>query len=503
MATAEQLAQYKKNALDTANKIGAALDNVVANRPTPPINSAGQSSAASTSMGAPKLTPPPTGSPSIPTGAPNMNKPPVPPIPNLNSNQTNYVNKNYGSANNYVQSQIDRYQNAAASGDRDLYTRVQTDANRLGYQLPNVPLNQNGIKSTDPNTGLPTWIGAGVNQEVQAQIDALMGQQQAAQQAAQFGVNQNQQFLQQQLAALAAQQAVDTQGAQDLQNRRGGFYSGGLDYQLGSIGSAYANQRGQLGSEIASRNQQLLDQYGTQANTIAQQIAGLQSNRPQLVNEAINNYLTQQAQLTGNYLGNRTLEGQAQDYSQKADNRNYNRDVIESDRNFNFQQQQFSYQQARDKIADKQYQQKFDEDVRRFGLEFALNSAVQNRQLNQADARISLDRQQFGASQYNQGVNQLIDIWRTSGVAPQGIPGVKAGTPYTGQQQLPQNNAPDLSELGRYFDGIAQRDSDTGQVTNPDALENAILNSAVSDYDAYQLYNRYGLKWDGPVPSPN
>lgn len=192
--------------------------------------------------------------------------------------------------------------------------------------------------------------------------------------------------------------------------------------------------------------------------------------------------------------GIRTLAGQAQDYSQQADTRN-----------FEFQQEQFSYQQARDKIADQRYKQEFDEDIRRFGLDYALNRQVQLGQLSQADARIALERQQLGNSQYNQGINNLLDVWRTSGVAPRGLEslGVQAGTPYTGQQQLPQNNAPDLNELGRYFDGVVQRDPDTGQISNPDVLENAILNSAVSDYDAYQLYNRYGLKWDGPVPSPN
>lgn len=56
--------------------------------------------------------------------------------------------------------------------------------------------------------------------------------------------------------------------------------------------------------------------------------------------------------------------------------------------------EQFAYQQARDAIADKQYQQKFDEDVRQFGLSFALQQAQLAGQLaNQgADNSIARDR---------------------------------------------------------------------------------------------------------------
>lgn len=54
--------------------------------------------------------------------------------------------------------------------------------------------------------------------------------------------------------------------------------------------------------------------------------------------------------------------------------------------------EQFAYQQARDAIADKQYQQKFDEDVRQFGLNYALQQAQVAGQLANQGADNSLAR---------------------------------------------------------------------------------------------------------------
>jgi len=66
----------------------------------------------------------------------------------------------------------------------------------------------------------------------------------------------------------------------------------------------------------------------------------------------------------------RTMQGQQLDNQQKQQGWENN-----------FNQSQFDYQKARDLIADKQYQQQFDEDNRRFGLNFALDKAYKNGQL--------------------------------------------------------------------------------------------------------------------------
>ncbi len=237
--------------------------------------------------------------------------------PSMNSTQNNYLDKNFGGADHYIQSQIDRYNDAQKTGNTGLVNNITAESQKLGYQIPQSQTTPtDSSQSIDPNTGLPSWIGADIKNDVQSQIDSLNGQQTAAQMAAQYGINQNNAGLAEQLQGLKSAEAVDNQGAQELQNRRGGFYSGGLDFQLGNIGSAYANQRGQLSREVSARNQQLLDQYGNQANTIATQIKDLQTSQPDLIREKLNAYIEKQADLTGKYLGNDTMALQNQDFNQ-------------------------------------------------------------------------------------------------------------------------------------------------------------------------------------------
>jgi len=93
--------------------------------------------------------------------------------------------------------------------------------------------------------------------------------------------------------------------------------------------------------------------------------------------------------------------------------RNFDRGVFENDRNFDrqVQQDQLSqenleyereYREARDQIEDERYKQKFDEDVRRFGLDYAMREAAQANQFAnaaadnaRANAQLDLQRQRF------------------------------------------------------------------------------------------------------------
>jgi hypothetical protein len=61
--------------------------------------------------------------------------------------------------------------------------------------------------------------------------------------------------------------------------------------------------------------------------------------------------------------------------------------------------QQFQYQQLRDQIADEQWKQKFDEDVRRFGLQQALDEQIRLGGLDLDRARLALQRAQFDADE--------------------------------------------------------------------------------------------------------
>lgn len=163
--------------------------------------------------------------------------------------------------------------------------------------------------------GSPGYGETEAKNEINAQIEALRAQQASQKSALDYQTGLNNQYLSEQLEGLGQAEAVAGDSAQQLQNRRGGFYSGGLDYQMGGIQREYAGARSALSRDIATRNQQLLDQYGTQANQIASQIQQLQTTAPQIIRDRITEYKQREAVLTGDYNGARTLAGQAQDNS--------------------------------------------------------------------------------------------------------------------------------------------------------------------------------------------
>lgn len=56
----------------------------------------------------------------------------------------------------------------------------------------------------------------------------------------------------------------------------------------------------------------------------------------------------------------------------------------------NFQAEQFAYQKVRDAISDQQWRMKFDEDVRQFGLSYALSQLQENNQQAYREAQLAL-----------------------------------------------------------------------------------------------------------------
>ena len=87
--------------------------------------------------------------------------------------------------------------------------------------------------------------------------------------------------------------------------------------------------------------------------------------------------------------GIRTLSGQQLDLQKQ--NQQFNQDQQKWQNNF--QNEQFAYQKARDAIADQQWQQKFDEDVRQYGLTYGLQmlSRQDDQSYRQATLALSQD----------------------------------------------------------------------------------------------------------------
>jgi len=147
--------------------------------------------------------------------------------------------------------------------------------------------------------------------------------------------------------------------------------------------------------------------------------------------------------------------------------------------------QTFAYQKVRDSVADSQWQTQFDEDTRRFGLNYALDQLVTNNQITQseadsarANAQLELQQDQFayGMAQDQQAANQ--------------------------GQTAESYNQSYLSGVAQYADVLDQYGKSTGQkkLSNPDDVKRAILTSELSEYEQYRLYQLYGFGWSGDVP---
>jgi hypothetical protein len=203
--------------------------------------------------------------------------------------------------------------------------------------------------------------------------------------------------------AYANRNAADVVNAQNVQKLREAMANMGLsssgDSITGQIGLATARQGAM--NDINQGEQNTLKDVSERRALINNNAAGDESALINQLNAAKANMLLNQfnadrsygldvAGLTG-YLGNqRTMQGQQFDYNQATDQRNFDYNKSVDDRNFN-------YQQARDAIGDERYKEEFDEDMRRFGLNYALDRQVQLGNLSINQAQLALSRSNSAA----------------------------------------------------------------------------------------------------------
>lgn len=129
-------------------------------------------------------------------------------------------------------------------------------------------------------------------------------------------------------------------------------------------------------------------------------------------------------------------------------------------------------------------------------------STLQARQIlnSMANANASNARAAASSSRAadNDQFNRLMDIWRATGVAPEGIDNVAPGTPWNGSGGtggLPTVN------LNQVIDNVnrmyTQYNSTTGArtVTNPEAIEKYILSLGLTPEQTAQLYTYYGINY--------
>ncbi|MNM07365.1 hypothetical protein D3C81_174070 [compost metagenome] len=224
------------------------------------------------------------------------------------------------------------------------------------------------------------------------------------------------------------------------------------------------------------------------------------------------------AQASANNPGIRTLAGQAQDQSVKNANLDAattvsnttgravspqtdwqglyrqaadpNTPLNSSQGNFNRQQ---TFNEGQQNWNNQFDQAKFDEDTRRYGLDYA----IQQQQVDNSSSNVA-------NSNNNDQFNQLMDVWKATGTAPRGLEslGVQPGTVYSAGAAAKASAPKTYEDYQSNIDKIAQRDSKTGALKNPDAVEEYIVTSDLSDYEQYRAYKAAGLKWPAGVPVP-
>ncbi|NNU85345.1 hypothetical protein ETC05_16530 [Geobacillus sp. BMUD] len=373
---------------------------------------------------------------------------------------------------------------------------------RFLRQIDDMLLNNQGVSDAQLqqyNTLANKWnfdptksrITKEVEKEIQAEIEAkkkaIQDQLALEQQANELAIQQNNAYLAEQLKKLQEQKAVNDQQAQMLANRRGGFYSGGLDYQLGQNITSYNQATEALQRDIAARNADIYNRNALLAQQAAEQIKMLEQQAPTLIQQRIREELDrqrgiqmQEAQLTGMYNGQPTLA---------------------------YQQFQASRDDEMRRRAEWESEQKWNRLIQSAGLtgvfqgkptlqalEFELQKRVQLGQLSLAQAAQILDQAKFEwEKEFNQKQFDADQYWKQQDY------NLEQQRLDLAKQEIELKKMPEPTDLKKYTDQLNKiylRKTDNGsyKVTNPQALFDAIVGLGLSDSDTDKLVNMYGLQ---------
>lgn len=107
-------------------------------------------------------------------------------------------------------------------------------------------------------------------------------------------INRNKSYLNEQIGSLKKDKNISDDRIQTLQNRRGGFYSGGMDYQLAENAKTNLNAQTAITRDITDKNNSVLSEYNTLARQAAENIRLLETQAPDKIRELVNQELTRQ-----------------------------------------------------------------------------------------------------------------------------------------------------------------------------------------------------------------
>lgn len=194
-------------------------------------------------------------------------------ITGLGSQSKSYLDNNYGSTDNYVNSQGSRYMDAQATNNTALMGKLENDAKRLGYSLPQyTPTAQVATQTnTQPSTSGKSEILGNLNDMNQAtydsgisNLDAQHASEVAALQktyndaiaAGQISVRDAQDQYTQQLQAIDQQRYANQENTNVLATQRGISNS---QQMLGMVATDNAIASGQKNDNTMQRDKALND----------------------------------------------------------------------------------------------------------------------------------------------------------------------------------------------------------------------------------------------------
>jgi hypothetical protein len=183
----------------------------------------------------------------------------------------------------------------------------------LNYKAP-----VDATLAEEPVTPEPTdysWITEMVNNELANQKTTIEQELARLTQANDLAVTQNNTFLTDSIKKLEENRIKAGEQILSYQNRRGGFYSGGVDYQTAQNNDAFATQEGSVTKDIGARNADIWSRNRLLAEQAATNLAALQNQAPARIQQLIAEQMEkdrqaaiQEAGITGMYKGAPTMD---------------------------------------------------------------------------------------------------------------------------------------------------------------------------------------------------
>lgn len=110
-------------------------------------------------------------------------------------------------------------------------------------------------------------------------------------------INRNNKYLDEQIKGLNTSKLVNDDKIMTIQNRFGGIYSGGKDYQLAENQRSTSSAQDNIRRDINDKNQEVLGQYNTLASQAAENIRMLETQSIDKIRQMVNEEIQKQRSL--------------------------------------------------------------------------------------------------------------------------------------------------------------------------------------------------------------